>query len=344
MHQRELPIFYSFRFLCSIMVFLFHARVIGNIGGDFVTFFIVLSGFFAIYTFRDTYLTTPHTEGIKYLLRKLKKFYPLHIVAFLLALPLSINMLRNYGLKKGLLVTLAYNTYTQSFLPIEDFNFAFNGVEWTMSVLCFCYLLTPLIVRFLQKLTPFNTRRFCILLVAVYLIELIHVSYFKTNENCVWYCSINPFFRIFDYFVGCALGYLYKHSQRRINSNRVKGSIIQFITILFSVIILTCIIPQVNTAYRWSLIMMPLSVLIIWIFAFRQDESIFNSFFNHPILVSLGKVSYEIYMLHLLVLNYLQRIGLFTGLAYVASAFVITLVLSFILHYLFSKKSSLKRT
>jgi len=344
MHQRELPIFYSFRFLCSIMVFLFHARVIGSVGGDFVTFFIVLSGFFAIYTFRDTYLTIPYQEGFKYLLRKLKKFYPIHIVAFVLALPLSINTLREYGFQKGLLVTLAYNTYTQSFIPMGDFNFAFNGVEWTMSVLCFCYLMTPLIVRFLQKIPSFNAKRFCILLAVVYLIEFIHVSYFKTNENCVWYCSINPFFRIFDYFVGCALGYWYKHSQRHVNTNRIKGTIIQLVTILVTFIMLTQVIPQVNTAYRWSLIMMPLSVLIIWIFAFRQDESLFNCLFNHPILVELGKISYEIYMLHLLILNYMQRIGIFSGLIYVAFSFVITLVLSFVLHSLLSKKITYKRT
>lgn len=337
MNQRELPIFYTFRFICCLMVFLYHAKICGSIGGDFVTFFIVLSGFFAIYTFKDSYLTAPLLDGPQYLFRKLKKFYPLHIIAFLLSLPLSIGTFQEYNFSKTLLITLAYNTYTQSFFPDGAYYFAFNGVEWTMSVLCFCYLMTPLIVRLLKKIHITTLKGFFFLAITIYIIQFIYVFIFKTNENCVWFCSINPLFRILDYFIGCSLGYFYNHSKRHINTNLVTGSLIQLSTLACVIVVCTYFIPRVNTAYRWSLIMTPLSVIIILVFAFRQDASIFSNLFHHKIFVTLGKVSYEIYILHLLILNYLQRTGLFTGYIYAGVALLLTLICSFFLHHLLSR-------
>lgn len=44
MEKKEIPVFYSFRFICSLMVVLFHVGL-SDVGGYFVSFFIVLSVF-----------------------------------------------------------------------------------------------------------------------------------------------------------------------------------------------------------------------------------------------------------------------------------------------------------
>lgn len=77
---KKIPVLYSIRFICCLMVFLFHAGV-SETGGYFVTFFIVLSGFFAIYTLKDS--EDNKIIDIKYLLHKIIKFYPVHIIAFI---------------------------------------------------------------------------------------------------------------------------------------------------------------------------------------------------------------------------------------------------------------------
>lgn len=69
----------SFRTISMIMLFLAHANVlvIGK-GVYFVTLFIILSGFFSVYTFKgDCCQKVTICEMLKYGVMKIIKFYPL---------------------------------------------------------------------------------------------------------------------------------------------------------------------------------------------------------------------------------------------------------------------------
>lgn len=68
-----------------------------------------------MYTFNEERVFARGQSSCRYLLRKVKKFYPLHIAVFIGAVPLWTDALATYDLKKRLLITLAYNSYTNLF-------------------------------------------------------------------------------------------------------------------------------------------------------------------------------------------------------------------------------------
>ena len=208
-----------------------------------------------------------------------------------------------------------------------------------MSVLCFCYLMTPYIMKLLPKLNLTSFKKFLLVFAIIYTIEILYVLMFQNNELCVWICSINPLFRILDYFTGCCLGKLYLHSNKDNCKNQTLHSIVQILTVIFLLFAFIFLIPNAKTAYRWSLIMTPLSIITIFIFAFAFTEGIISKLLNNKILISLGKISYEIYIFHLIILRYLSAAGLFHGYTLVFLAFLMTLISSVTFHQLVSKNN-----
>lgn len=332
MIKNELCVFYSFRFICSMMVLLYHAGVMEN-GSYFVTFFILLSGFFSVYTYKEKDLGV----SIKYMLCRMKKFFPIHILAFICSIPLFVDTLCCYAVEKRILVTLCYNTFLQALVPQADFYFAYNGVEWTMSVLCWCYLVTPLTINILKKIKIDSWKKFLVIVSVVYVFEVVYICIFKNYENYVWICGVNPLFRFWDYFIGCCLGCLYINLGEQ---DKNKSSFTQVLVLILVFIIYVNVIPKLNPAYCWSLVMTPVSVLIIIVFAMMESQKGFLcNLLANKYFVSLGKRSFEIYMLHLIVLRYIQMFGncnIYVNALLVVS---VTLVLSYICHYFLGRKN-----
>ena len=78
--------------------------------------------------------------------------------------------------------------------------------------------------------------------------------------------------------------------------------------------------------------MTPLSIITILVFAICFTNGFISKLLDNKLLIMLGKVSYEIYILHLIILRYLQLTELFNGYIFVIVAFIITLAASFFFH------------
>lgn len=120
-----------------VLIFLSHCSVFMPVIGKFmwgssgVSLFIILSGYLMVYTGKgDT-----EESIVPYVLRKVRKVYPLHLVMTAAVLPFSI-----YGIVKGtetlskLALKLAVSlTMTQSFIPDPEYYFCLNAVSWYLS-------------------------------------------------------------------------------------------------------------------------------------------------------------------------------------------------------------------
>ena len=136
----------SIRFLFAFMVFLSHLTFLqseeetlsnwiftkifeeGALG---VSFFFVLSGFILSHRYHEKFLDRKQSKNSFYLVR-ISRIYPLHILCFVISIPLVIQ---NYdGNLIKLILTGIFNlTLIQSFVPYKSVYFSFNLPSWSLS-------------------------------------------------------------------------------------------------------------------------------------------------------------------------------------------------------------------
>lgn len=136
------------RFLAFILIYLNHAYGLISTGKIFdygargVELFFILSGYLIAYGFanrNDVLVDSSWKACFSYLKNKLKKFYFLHILTFLIAAyviscinPGYPGMLRNAFLG----ITLLKSWYKPAM-------FSFNGATWFLSTMLFCWFFVP---------------------------------------------------------------------------------------------------------------------------------------------------------------------------------------------------------
>lgn len=286
----------ALRGIAMIGIFAFHNDILPG-GGYLVTFFIVLSGFFSIYSYKKKSLNTKIIP-IQYGIDRIAKFYPVHLICFFAAVFLLYCEKRLVISKKLLFEIIINNSLLQALIPNHEYYFSFNAVEWTLSLLFICYILTPWINRILPYLFKKN-----IGFIVLYLAELLYIGYFGNKDNYIWFCGINPFFRVIDYIIGCGLAYrLISGSENKQYRKKTKFEIISLLSMCLGVFVIT---PQLSAAWLWSGVFTPLSLFLIW--SFCSDNGIISKkIFNRRIFQILGAISFEFYMIHQLIIRFLK--------------------------------------
>lgn len=161
-----------------------------------VEIFIIISG----------YLLMEHhfNEGIelkRYVVQRVKKFYPLHMITLLMALPLSITILLKMNREAWFALPLNV-LLLQSWIPDQSVYFSYNAVSWYLSVLLFLAIISPLVIRVYKKLTYKKTIVVCLTLITLeFFWSLICIQSDKSH----WLIYIFPIARALDYFIGGAV-------------------------------------------------------------------------------------------------------------------------------------------
>ena len=138
----------SLRFVFVMLIFLSHFSYQDiealDAGGDCgVTFFFLLSGFVCSLGY-GTKIETGQFSYFRFLWRRIRKFYLLHLLCLVFFLVVSMSSIDVKVLLNLLLL--------QSWVPDSDYYFSCNSVSWFLSSLLCCYLLFPLIYRHLSKM------------------------------------------------------------------------------------------------------------------------------------------------------------------------------------------------
>ena len=115
-----------------------------------VSFCFVYSGYFTAmrHPFGKDYGLGSHATFLR---NKLAKLYPLHMLAVILSLAVAIL---SWGGGVGPKVLLAHATLTSSWIPNSAYYFGANPVAWFVCDLFFLYLMAPVVIRVLRRLTP----------------------------------------------------------------------------------------------------------------------------------------------------------------------------------------------
>ena len=213
MIREKLKAFQGVRGLAILLIMLSHTALIkgadgnsclGHLGGAGVELFLLLSGFLTCYWHLDEPIVPKNfKDSILYAIKKIKKYYLLHIATLLLAIPF-VGKALFCQIDFWQWLKLAVNVLLlQSWVPMGSVYFSFNAVSWYLSVMVFLLLVSSCV---LYRLKYIKVKQCCILLLAIGLSEFLlagiagRLPMEKTAIH--WLVYVFPFVRLMDFVCG----------------------------------------------------------------------------------------------------------------------------------------------
>lgn len=294
----------SIRFIFALMVLLSHC---GGINSYFnkhifeegfvgVSFFFVLSGFIISYRYREQ-LQENCISKRKFLIARIARIYPLHLVTLFLSILLHREILQHIIARLARFVPNLL--LLQAFIPKESFYYSFNAPSWSLCCEMFFYTLFPFLVKWLN-----SPRKLLFALFIPITIILTGMQFTPEDQvivNTIWY--VNPFIRLTDFLMGMLLYEVYK-KMKDISWKKTQATIYEALAILLFLLfyLLSDSVSIVHraSAYYW----LPVSMVI---FVFSLQKGLLSDLLSNRLLIYLGEISFGVYMFHYLVIQIYSR-------------------------------------
>ena len=340
--SRHIATLQSMRFIFCMQIFMchyfsnlgFHSFYYGGDAG--VTFFFILSGF-VLSIGCGTRVEDGTFQYIQFLRKRLVKIYPLHLVTFTIALFMSFVA----GVKFNIIKTLLHVFMLQEFTLSEDMLKYGTGLSWFLGALFFCYLLFPFLYR---QLIISRNKVFGALL-TIYILSTLAIESCCNNSAIDNFVYAFPPLRVIDFAIGIIAYRLYTAPF----SIRLKQWIARQSTSLLSTLEIIIVAMSVLTYIPYCslpswirfapLFWLPFSLLIYWFAISNDNKGIISKLLSQRALVFLGNISFEIYMLHGIVITAFVFVwGRLFGYDTVCNPilFAICIVLSVVAAYIFA--------
>lgn len=295
----------SLRGIFSIFIFMNHIAGF-DAGGDVgVAFFLILSGFVLCNGYESKICARQITLR-DFLVRRVAKIYPLHILCFLVAVVLQFRLIGFQQLPAWVLNLLLL----QSWIPNPDIYFSANAVAWFLSDILFCYAVFPFIVPYVRSRTLPRLFVPLAILLAVYFSIVLVLP--ERYSNPIIY--INPLSRIVDFTLGIVLWQIWQYghgtsvygkfeSLPYISKSAIELAAVALLAGAF--IVYPHAYANVATASLWWI---PAIVLISVFTVFDAGGGIVTTLLHKPWLIWFGNISFCFYMIHYLVIAYCRII------------------------------------
>ena len=317
----------SLRFILILVIFFHHALPSYPGGGDMgVACFFVLSGFCYALGYGSK-VTSAQFNYRSFVKSRLVKFYPLHWITLLLAIPISIYSALGW---KNILVLGANALLVQSWIPISTVYYSYNGVSWFLSDMVFLVAVFP----FLSRLLDSGSRRWLFIIPAVAVYGALCIWTPSDLRNTILY--VNPVVRLCDFAVGILAGMWYLRLKDNVSvtesvqRHKVLLRIVSAASLLV-LLFMSVFIPEQYTLMAFMF--WPAAVLMLICISLNP-----GGLLSAPLLQRLGQISFPFYMIHQLVIRYLD---LASGKADIhlplAATVTISLLLSILLSFLLDK-------
>jgi peptidoglycan/LPS O-acetylase OafA/YrhL len=293
-----------------------------------VSFFFVLSGFILYYSYPKL---TSRGQIAEFLTARIARIWPTHIAtATLFALLFSV-----WWLPQGSRVpwvTLANVFLLQAWIPQSRAYFSFNAPSWSVSTELFFYLLFPLLVvnwekTWRTKLLACGTLTAGMLLLCNYL--KLHGTSSPISSLFHALLYINPISRLLEFVLGMTGGLLFVNLSRRRLSRAVASALeILFVVLALTNLYLSSILfsamrncagsPLPYWLYYTS--GAPVYACLITTLAFQKGWV--SSFLSLRPLIILGEISYSVYLVHWIILQWFQEHTTFATITHLAVYFI----------------------
>lgn len=340
--MRRINVLQSLRAVFIVLICIEHMAFTNKLewlgsGGEGVAFFIALSGFVTGYNYQKKEINSSFDSSIKFVLRKLKKFYGLHIVAIILsAILLLYSSIKNNGLNAKLqgliLLKGALNAlFLQIYIPVKGWYMNdVHGVGWFLSTLVFCYLFSLTGLKIIKKAKDNN--KTTLLFIFSLIIHASFILLFKDNELNSYFLYVGPVFRYLEYFMAMILGFNHVFEYKIMDKNFMYtiAEIAVVILWIMNHSLIKSKTLQENGNYHYST-MFVTAMLIIYVFS--KEKGIFSKALDNKILIEIGNASFYIYILHQVIIKYVMSVFGWGNLGALISAIVIAIYTYLISRY-----------
>lgn len=315
LRRPDLPSLTSLRAFAAAFVFVYHVFLYHLVpfrgfavlyAG--VSFFFVLSGFILTWSHVRT-----QTAGGFYF-RRFARIYPSHFVIWVLLLFAPIAEFPNTAVRvisSGLLV--------QTWFPDQSVTYAMNGVTWSLGCEAFFYLLFPLLMPALFRL---SLRAAWIATGGLFVVATVFVLWASTRQgDWATVALSNPVVRLPEFLLGIVA------ARTCIGGHRVRWWVWP-VVVAVAVGGLALFVRK-PAADVWAT---PVTVVLI-LSAAGWDTRRVVGWLRSPALVYAGRISFAFYLVHeLVVLNTFRLLG--AGVLPTLVAFAGACVLAVGLHHL----------
>lgn len=311
----------SLRFFAAFTVAMLHIFGFLNISLDYphsrlltqgVSFFFVLSGFVLTYVYSDLHRPADISA---FFLARFARIWPVHVTCLLIGLMVLPTMYwaEIFSTSGGILI--AQLAMVQSWLLNPAWAMTLNAVAWSISVEWFFYLCFPFLIRrwrfgALAKLS----------IVAV-LTAVIVICFAPLNT---YYAFIFPPSRLLEFATGMAVCALWLNTRARIKWGLLWGSVAEASFFLLYFLYMGFEWQALNACSHidfgggtFSHRSLPAGVLDWFIhcgngpiyaamlYLMALEKGFISKGLKHPCLVWLGEISYSIYLLHFILVQYM---------------------------------------
>ena len=309
MKQNKINSIQFLRFIAFMFIFLWHTShiyptVIGPFAQTAVTFFVLLSGFVTCYNGLEKIASFKLKNQLKYMLKKLKKFYPGYILSgFIFIFWDRLIVFLKQGNIEAIKRLVVYITMTQVYTTSDHYWFVLNGALWFISLMFTLYIVSLFTFKVIVKIKD-SLKWNIVSSISLFVILFIYNMLMQRIPNNNYWLYICPIPRIMEFTLAALIANIY-----RIYSNMNTKN--DFITkILFTglevfALFIFIVHNYIECGYLvWSFIHIIPSLLIIFVFA--VNKGYISALFSKKPFVFLGNLSTPLYITHVVFIRLIK--------------------------------------
>lgn len=296
----------ALRFFAALMVFAHHdpltiAARSYHTGDAGVEFFFILSGFILTYVHRELFEAKFDFVNVRnFWAARFARIYPVHVLAFAFGMYLVI---RSGGaqwfaadLRTNAIALFAQLTLTMSWIQVYS-PININSVAWSISDEAFFYAVFPFAcVACFALFRRTGSAGAAVSALSFWMVALA----LAVRTGGAGFVYAFPPARLLDFAIGICLGVMFTNADRagRHEMSRARATALE-IAALAAAIVAVAVTPEVFAPLRYSVWVAPFSALVIY--AFALGRGVVSQMLSAAVLVYLGEISYNFYMLHALI-------------------------------------------
>ncbi len=322
--KKQIDSIQAARTVACLFVILNHCYII-KLVTNFVSVFIVLSGFLMGYNYFERPVPSlKPVDCLRFSIKRIKKLYVLYILTLLPIMALDIYFMRPVPgsaefstiIKELILSSLLIQSWSPSYA------YAFNGVAWYLSTSLFLYFCFPYIIRAIKRYKSQKTA--FVVIILLYAAQLMlgiaaaplsaHVHSVDTVKFESWFSYVFPPMRVFDFAIGCNLGYIFL---QRGGSER-RGTVYALDAACLSLFAVSAYIYLSGKSFlaapalRDTQLFLPFSAAFVYTFALGMGW--LPRLCTNKVTLFFGGLSGSIYLIHQDIIRFsymfLDRVGL----------------------------------
>ena len=294
-----------------------------------VTFFFVLGGFGMTLGYKERVLK-PDFSFREYITKRCVKFYPLHWLTLLVAIPLVLQTF-NWS---QIPIFFVNASLLQTWVPSMHVYFSYNWVSWYLANTMFFAVVFPFLLRWIVNASSSGRVLIATTFALTYAVVAIVIP--ADMHHAILY--ISPYMRLTDFVLGIylALSYL-KLKEKPIYL--LKNSVVARLLVLSLIVLLvieSCLLSEGTVLF--APVYWPFVALLILIASLSETVGGGQILLQNNLLQHLGELSFTIFLTHQLICRY--TIPLFNRVLHLHNDVIyviFTLTLTIIVSYLMEK-------